>query len=169
MPVFLSLALLCGCRSDVAVSPPEQQKTALHPEALGPFVRANQINAERYFVSGVYQLEENAWRWCAGRAELRLRLGPVENLKFVMKYAVPVQVMERAGRVNMRILVNGKPWEEMHYEKDGIFEIDKAVPAALLKPESENRVTILVDKPLPAEAGRPEMGFILVHAGFQPA
>ena len=166
---MLSLALLCGCQGDVAVSPPQEQKTALRPEALGPFVRVNQINAERYFVSGVYQLEENAWRWCAGRAELRLQLGPVENLKFVMKYAVPVQVMERARRVKMRILINGKKWEEMQYDKDGVFEVDKPVPSALLKANAENLVTIEVDKPLPAEAGRPEMGFILVHAGFQPA
>lgn len=151
------------------MSPPDEQRTALRPEALGPFVRMNQINAERHFVSGVYQLEENAWRWCAGKAELRLQLGPVENLKLVLRYAIPVQVMARAKSVRLRILLNGRPWEEMRYEKDGIYEVEKPVPPALLRPNAENLLTLEVDRPLPPESGRPEMGFILVHAGFQPA
>jgi len=163
------LAALCACRADLAVSPPREQRTTLDPTALGPFVRMNQINAERHLVSGVYQLEDNAWRWCAGRAALRLRLGPVDNLKFVMRYSVPVQVMQRAGAVRLRILLNGKLWEETRYDKDGIYEIDKPVPANLLLPNADNHVTIEIDKPLPPDAGRPEYGFILVHAGFQPA
>lgn len=165
--VVAGWVVLCACRGDVAVSPPREPRTQLDPAALGPFVRMNQINAERYFVSGIYQLEDNAWRWCGGKAELRLRLGQLENLKFVMKHAVPVQVISRAKTVRMRILLNGKRWEEMVYEKDGIYEIEKPAPVKLLRPNAENVITIEVDKPLPPEGGRPEMGFILVHAGFQ--
>ena len=166
----LTLVVLCGCHGDVAVSPPEEPRSRLDPSALGPFVRMSQLNAERHFVSGIYQLEENAWRWCAGKAELRLRLGELENLKFSMKHAVPVQVMSRAGGpVTMQIRINGKKWEEMRYDKDGIYEIDKPAPVGLLRPNAENTLTIEIDKPLPAEAGKPEMGFILVHAGFEPS
>ena len=160
--------LLCGCHGDVAVSPPEQQRTQFDATALGPFVRMNQTNAERYFVSGVYQLEDNAWRWCGGKAVVRLRLGTVEGLKFLMKHAVPIQVIERAKTVRMRILINGKLWEQMVYEKDGIYDIEKPAPMKFLQPNAENVITIEVDRPLPAQGDRPEMGFILVHVGFQP-
>ena len=139
---------------------------ALRPEALGPFVRMNQVNAERYFVSGVYKLEENAWRWCAGRAVLRLQLGAIENLKFTMKYAVPQQVIAHSKSVRMRLLLNGRAWEEMRYDKDGIYEIDKPAPAGLLLANAENLLTIEIDKPLPAQGDRPEMGFILVQVGM---
>jgi hypothetical protein len=166
--VATCLALLAGCRADVAVSPPEQQRMPADPAALGPLVRMSQIDAERHFVSGIYQLEDNAWRWCAGKAELRVRLGPVENLKYLMKYAVPVQVMARAGSVRLQISLNGKKWEEIRHDKDGIYEIEKPAPAELLKPNAENIIRLEVDKPLPAEAGGRELGFILVHAGFQP-
>ncbi len=166
--VLFGLAVLGGCQGDVAVSPPQEQRTPLEASALGPFVRMNQINAERHFVSGVYQLEDNAWRWCGGKAALRVRLGTVDNLKFVLRHAVPVQVIGRAKTVRMRILINGKPWEEMVYEKDGIYEIEKPAPVKLLRPNAENIIAIEVDKPLPAQGDRPEMGFILVHVGFQP-
>jgi hypothetical protein len=162
------LVVLGGCQGDMAVSPPEKPRTRRDPAALGPFVRMNQLYAERHFVSGIYQLEADAWRWCSGRAELRVRLGPVDKLKLVMKYAVPAQVLERSKAIEMRISINGKPWERRRHDQDGIFEIDRPAPAKLLKPESENLLTIEVDKPLPAQPGRPEMGFILVHAGFQP-
>ena len=113
-------------------------------------------------------MEDNAWRWCGGKAALRVRLGGVESLKFSMKHAVQVQVIARAKTVRMRILINGKPWEEMVYEKDGIYEIEKPAPVKWLLPNAENVITIEVDKPLPAQGDTPEMGFILVHAGFQP-
>jgi hypothetical protein len=166
--LLAAVAMLAGCHGDVAVSPPEQPRTGRDPTALGPFVRMNQLHAERHFVSGVYQLEADTWRWCSGRAELRVRLGTADNLKFVMKYAVPAQVIEKSKAIEMRISINGTNWERMRHDKDGIFEIDKPAPLKLLKPESENTLTIEVDRPLPAAPGRPEMGFILVHAGFQP-
>jgi hypothetical protein len=163
-----ALAVLSGCHGDVAVSPPEEPRTVRDPTALGPFVRMNQLHAERHFVSGIYRLEADTWRWCAGRAELRVRLGSLENLKFVMKYAVPAPVLEKSKVIQMRISINGKSWEGRRHDKDGIFEIEKPAPVDLLKPEAENLLTIEVDKPLPAAPGRAEMGFILVHAGFQP-
>ncbi len=166
--VLFGLAVLGGCHGDVAVSPPQEQRTQLDTTALGPFVRMNQINAERYLVSGVYQLEENAWRWCGRKAALRVRLGTLDNLKFAMRHAVPIQVIGPAKTVRMRILINGKPWETIVYEKDGIYEIEKPAPVKLLQPNAENVITIEVDRPLPAQGDRPEMGFILVHVGFQP-
>ena len=129
----------------------------------------NQTNAEEHFVSGIYDLEDNAWRWTARQAVLRLRLKQTSDLKFVMKYTVPVQVISYSKKVRIRILLNGRPWQEIHHERDGIYELEKPVPAELLKPEADNIVTIEIDKPWPAEDNRPEMGLILVHAGFQPA
>ncbi len=161
--------LLAGCRSDIAVSPPaEQQKIPPQLLAAGSFVQMNQTNAARYFVSGIYGLEDNAWRWAGRQAIVKLRLKETEKLKFQMKYAVPRQVIDRNGPVRLRILFNEKLWEELRYSTDGIFEIDKPAPARLLKPDADNLVTIEIDKPLPGENGGPEMGFILVHVGFQP-
>ena len=167
----LSLAALLashiGCTSDIAVSPPEQLRTAHRPDALGAFVYMNQPNAEQHFVSGIYKLEANAWRWTGRRAVLRLRLNDTRNLRYVMKFAVPVQVISRSGPVRLRILLNENRWEEMRYEKDGIYEIEKPAPEKLLKPQSENILAIEIDKPLPPGGDGRELGFILVHAGFQ--
>ena len=165
---FVFLLALAGCQSDIAVSPPEQQRTLFQPEPLGSFVRMNQTNAKDYFVSGIYDLEADAWRWTGKRAVLRVRLKDTEDLKYVMKLAVPGTVVERYGPVKLGIQLNGKPWEQVRYEKDGVYEWEKAVPAELLKPDSENVLAIETDKVLPAEKGGRELGFILVWAGLQP-
>ena len=165
--VLCCLALLLGCRGDVAVSPPEQ-RTPYEPPASGPFVRMNQPDAEKYFVSGIYTLEANAWRWAGRRAELRLHLNRTDNLKYVMKFAVPQAVIARNGPVWLEIFLNSQKWERLRYEKDGVYEFEKPAPAQMLKPQADNIVAIEIDKPLPAGSRGPELGFILVHAGFQP-
>lgn len=165
--VWTGLALLCGCRGDVAVSPPEQ-RVPYQPEPLGSFVRMNQTDAERHFISGIYQLEENAWRWAGGKAVLRFHLDKTENLKYVMKFAVPREVLARSKSVRLRVLINGREFEKLQYQQQGIYDMDKPVPAAFLRPQADNIVTIEVDKPVLDDSRVPELGSILVHAGFQP-
>ncbi|MBI3693476.1 MAG: hypothetical protein HY238_01360 [Acidobacteria bacterium] len=166
-PLIAALAL-AGCQGDVAVHPPDKQQAVHRPEPLGPFVQMNQPDAERYFVSGVYGLEAATWRWCGRQAVLRVRLKGTEDLRYVMKFAVVREVIARRGPMNLRVLFNDKPWKSWHYEKDGIYEVEEPAPANLLKPEADNLVTIETDKTLPSDGKGPELGFILVHAGFRP-
>ena len=161
------LALLCGCRGDVVVSPPATARSVYRPQTLGPFLLMNQSNAEKYIVSGVYALENGDWRWASRRAVLRLRLEEVDHLKFVLKFALPPQLISARGPVRLRILLNHQPWQGFVYGKDGAYEIVQPAPVEFLKPEAENFVTIETDKFLPADAWGRELGFILVHAGFQ--
>jgi hypothetical protein len=166
----LSLLLLSSCHGDVAVSPPEEQRTAVYQApGLGPFVRMNQINAEEHFVSGVYGLEAGAWRWTGRQAVLRLQLKEAAGLKYAMKFAVPREVLAHRSPLRLRVLLNGKLWEQLEYEKDGIYDFEKPVPPDLLKPQAENLVALEVEAPLPARAGGHELGLILVQAGFQSA
>jgi hypothetical protein len=161
------LLLLAGCRSDVVVSPPEQQAVVYHPGPLGSFVHVNQPDATRYFVSGIQGLESNAWRWAGREAVLRFQLQDTASLRFLLRFAVPREVIARNGPVHLTISFNGKIWKTLDYSRDGVYEIDERAPARLLKPGAENGVSIAIDKPIPAEHGGPEQGFILVYAGFR--
>ncbi len=163
-----ALLLFFGCKSDVPVRPPEQQATAYLAQPLGSFVAMNQPDAARYFVSGVFGLEAGTWRWTGREAKLRLQLKETENLKYVMKFAVPGPVIAANGPVRVSIRINDVNLDELRYAKDGIYEIEKPVPSKLLKPDAENIVAVEVDKPLPGKNG-PDLGLILVYAGFRPS
>jgi len=165
----VALLALAGCQSDVAVHPPEKRKTAFLGESLGSFVQMNQSDAQQYFVSGISALQAETWRWAGRQAVLRFRIASTENQRYVMKFAVPEVVLARNGPVRLDILINGTKLEELRYSKDGVYEIEKPVPPAMLKTDGENLVTIEIDKPLPSDGKGPELGFILVHAGFRPA
>jgi hypothetical protein len=161
--------LLTACQGDIAVSPPEQQRTLVYqPQALGAFARMNQINADQHIVSGIYKVEQNSWRWTAGQAVLRFYLKDTVDLKYSMKFGAPREVLEYSRPLDLRIMLNGKPWEELRYDKEGVYEFEKAVPAGFLRPQAENLVRLEIGKPRPPVADSPELGFILVHAGFQP-
>ena len=163
---FLLLAL-AGCQRDVVVHPPDKQQAVYRPEPLAALVYMNQPDAERYLVSGVYGLEAAAWRWAGRQAVIRVHLRGTENLRYIMKFAVVREVVERRGPVRLTVLFNQKPWKSWLYERDGTYEIDEPAPASLLKPEADNEVTIETDKTLPSDGKGPELGFILVHAGFR--
>lgn len=165
--VLLAVALLAGCQRDVAVRP-EKQRAPYLGEPMGSFVRMNQSDAEKYLVSGVYGLQAETWRWTGRQAVLRLHVTQPQNLKYVMRFAVPQNVIARNSPVRLDVLINGKKLETLSYKKDGVYEIEKPVPPELLKADEDNIVTIEINKPLPADANGPELGFILVHAGFQP-
>lgn len=164
-----ALLTLAACQNDIAVHPPEKQRTAFPGEPLGSFVQMNQTDAERHLVSGIYGLQAQTWRWAGRQAVLRLRVSSAENLRYVMRFAVPQAVLARNGPVRLEILINGKKLDELRYSKDGVYDIAKPVPPAMLKPDAENMVTIEIDKPLPSDGEGPELGFILVHAGLRPS
>ena len=167
MGPLIGALVLAGCQGDVAVHPPKKQQAAYRPEPLGAFVQMNQQDVERYLVSGIYGLEAATWRWAGRQAVLRVHLRGTGNLRYVMKFAVVREVVARRGPVTLRVLFNDQPWKSWHYEKDGVYEIEEAAPANLLKPDAENVVTIETDKTLPSDGKGPELGFILVHAGFR--
>ena len=123
--------VLSGCQGDVAVRPPEKQRTPYLGEPLGAFVTMNQSDAARYFVSGIYGLEAATWRWTGRQAVLRLYLSKTDSLKFVTRFAVPAPVIARNGPIRVRILINEKKLEELQYKKDGVYEFEK--------PRSEER------------------------------
>ena len=165
--VVASLFLSFGCKTDAPVRPPEQQATSYLGQPLGSFVAMNQPDATRYFVSGIFGLEAQTWRWTGREAKLRLRLNETENMKYVMKFAVPGPLIAANGPVRISIRINDTNFDELRYAKDGVYEVEKPVPSRLLKADAENIVAVEVDKPLPGQNG-PELGLILVHAGFRP-
>ena len=167
VPLAGAVLLLSNCQGDVAVRPPEKERPAYLADSLGAFVRMNQSDASRYFVSGIHDLEAGNWRWTGRQAALRFQLSQTKNLKYVMRFAVPEPVIARNGPIRLRILINGKKLEELQYQKHGVYEFEKPTPAEMLKPDAENIVTMEIDKPLPSDGRGPELGFILVHAGFR--
>jgi hypothetical protein len=161
-------ALLAGCQPEVVVSPPAQQRIPYRPEPVGRFVYMNQPDAEKYFISGIYGLESNAWRWAGPTAVLRFHLTETESLAYVMKFAVPRELTAQIVPVHLRILINGQRWQDLSYDQQGIYDLEKPAPAAILKPQSDNLVTIAIERPPVSDSRAPEPKFILVQVGFQP-
>ena len=122
------------------------------------FLPMNAPDAGQHIVSGVYSLEDNAWRWTAGRAVFLLK-SPAAALP--LRASLRVYEQSPASRVKLQM--------------DGETLLDTAVkpgPVELVtlpvKPAGESAtVTLTVDRTFTAAGDQRELGVILTSVGFR--
>ena len=109
---------------------------------LASIVQTGNPRTAIQLVKGFHDVENNAWRWTAGKFTVMLRppgnaaqKGAVLNFKFVL----PETVLAKLNSVTITATVNGKALEPATYKQAGPQEYKKAVPAASL---SGDAVTI---------------------------
>ena len=171
---FLALAAalaLAGCsREPDWYAPPIQRQPLVvsEPAFVGPYVYMGNPNADAYIVKDVAPASEGgAWRWTYRRPELQFYIGPAQQLKFVMEFAIVDRTFAETGPVTLTVFINGRPLDRFRYDKPGSYTIDKPVPAELLKADAINRVAIEPDKVWTAREDGAALGFILTSAGFR--
>jgi hypothetical protein len=113
----------------------------------------NVPEAEQQIVSGVYQLENNEWRWMGKTAVILLK-PPPSPTPLLVHFFVPNEAQAR----QIRIEVNGQVIATKNIAP-GIFTL--ASP-----PITAGQVTILVDKTFSIQSDSRELGVILTQVGF---
>jgi hypothetical protein len=114
----------------------------------------NAPEAEQQIVSGVYQLENGAWRWMAKTAVILLK-PPAEPTPVVVHFFVPNGAKAR----QIRIEVNAQVIATKNIAP-GTFTL--ASP-----PIKADQITISVDKTFSVQSDSRELGVILTEVGFR--
>ncbi len=98
-------------------------------------VRANDASAARQLAAGFYQIEDNAWRWTAGKFAVILPVndkarsnGATLNLKLTF----PASEMSQLGETTLSADVNGTALPPETFSKAGDYTYSQDVPAAAL-------------------------------------
>ena len=168
-PLTFSLIFLAGCSSAPdSYAPPIQRQplTGVEPRAFTHFVNMNDANAEAYFVADIRPLEGSTWRWTGKKPTLQFYLDDTRKVRFTVDYTISNHTLKDTGPVTLTVTINGQPFHTIRHPKEGQFQIDKPVPAQLLKPQSINLVEIAVNPFWTSPADGNILGFILVRAGF---
>ena len=121
-------------------------------------------------VNGFYDVEQNAWRWTAGRFTVMLRpprgaaeKGAVLNLKF----AVPDVVLAKLKTISLDASVGGTTFPPETYTQAGEFTFQRDIPADLLKGDTV-KVDFHLDKSLPPSGSDArELGVIVTSVGLE--
>jgi 4-amino-4-deoxy-L-arabinose transferase-like glycosyltransferase len=123
------------------------------------YLPMNAPEAAQQIVSGVYDLEDNRYRWMSARAVLLLK-APQQPMPIQVQLYIP----DNAPARTVTLSLDGKRLREIKYDRPGSYSINTAPmqPAG-----STATVTIAIDKIFSVPGDGRELGIILTGAGFK--
>ncbi len=123
------------------------------------YLPMNAPESAQQIIGGVYDLEQNKWRWTSANAVLLLK-SPAQATPIKVDLYIPDQSPART----IRLLVNDRPLSEVHYDRPGSYTITTDA----VSPEgSSATLTIAVDKTFSVPGDPRQLGIILTEAGFE--
>lgn len=166
--LILSLAVVpAGCRRHRRVT----VQTTEEAPSLASVVATADPHAVKQLMSGFYGVEQNSWRWTAGRFSVLLRpprTAARNGAVLQLKFAIPDVAFPRLKGVSLSAYVNGTALTPETYTQAGQFTYSRDVPANLLAGDVA-RVDFSLDKTIaPTAADRRELGVVVSLIGFQP-
>jgi hypothetical protein len=164
-------ALLClapaGCRSRRKVN---VQQTEEEAPSLASMVHVADPKVSAQLVNGFYGVEQNAWRWTAGKFSVLLRPprgAAQKGATLQLKFAVPDPIIAKLKAISLAASIGGKPLSPETYTQPGEFTYSRDVAADLLTGEAV-KVDFALDKTLPpANGDQRELGVVVSVVGFE--
>ena len=164
----LSLALApAGCKRHRRVA----VQTVEEGSPLASVIATADPHAATQLAGGFYGVEQNSWRWTAGRFSVLLRpprTATSNGAVLQLKFALPDVVIAKLKAVSLSAYVNGTALAPESYTQAGQFVYSRDVPANLLTGDVA-RIDFSLDKTMPPSAAdRRELGVVVSMVGFQP-
>ncbi len=163
-----ALLALAGCRSKQKV---RVQATDEEAPALASVVHVDDPRSATQLVNGFYPVEQNSWRWTAGRfsAVLRPPRGSAQNgATLQLKFSVPEPVLAKLKTISLGATIGGLKLGSETYTQAGEFTYTRDVPASVLGAEAV-KVDFALDKFLPpGEVEQRELGVVVSVVGLEP-
>ena len=124
------------------------------------YLPMNAAEAQAQIVSGLYSLEDGAWRWMSGAAVVLLKSPPA---------ATPVEAVFTipgpAPARRVRLLLDGREIAVQAYSAPGAYTLKSAPQASA---GATATVTLTVDRTFSAAGDSRELGVIVSAIGFRP-
>jgi len=94
-------------------------------------IQMNDANAAPQLLSGFYAVENNAWRWTAGRFSVSLRIPPAarSGATVSLSLTVPDVVIQKLGKVRVSASVGGMELKAQEYDSPGPYVFKADIPA----------------------------------------
>ena len=115
--------------------------------------------AEQQIVSGVYQLENQRWRWMSRTAVILLK-APDQPAPLFVRFVIPASASAR----QVTLTLNDQVLASQTYASPGEYTIERSAPDL---GGVTAKVVITVDKVLTVQGDNRQLGIVLVEVGFQ--
>jgi len=132
-------------------------------------VQVDDPRTSAQLVSGFYPLEDNTWRWTAGKfsAELKPPAGASENgAKLELKLNIPDVVIKNLGTITLSASAGGARLTPRNFTEPGNYVYAADVPAEVLRGDSVT-IDVSTDKAIPAgQIEKRELAVIVTSVGL---
>jgi len=166
--LILSLAVLplaCKRQRRVTVQTVEEEASP-----LATIVHTADPHAASQLISGFYGIEQNAWRWTAGKFSVMLgapRNAAAQGATLQLKFTIPDVAIQQMKAVSLKAAINGTPLPPESYTQAGEFTFSREIPAGKLG-SGPVKVDFTLDKTMPpTEADKRELGVVVSTIGLQ--
>ena len=156
---LLVLALTTACKSRDGVG------------GVVPFIDVADPGSANQLVSGFHGIEQNRFRWTAGRFSVLLR--PPSNAsrkgaRLYLQFFIADPVMNQLKEVKLAAVINGTPLPPETYTKAGPYQFRRDIEPRLIGGEDAVTVNFSLDKALPPGADdQRELGLAVEKVGFE--
>jgi hypothetical protein len=170
IPALLLALGSVGCEGKLPQTPVanEGQKAATTPVSI---VRMNDQTAGAQLLSGFYGVENNAWRWTAGKFSVLLLTPPAarqSGATLTLAFSIPDGVIEKLRKMTLTASVNGTTFQPAVYAKPGPEAYTAGIPASLLSADTV-KIDFALDKTVaPGGADTRQLGIIASSVGLSP-
>lgn len=164
--LMLALAVgAVGCQGKHSRVTPENEE---EPPQMASVVRMSDATAKTQLVSGFYDIENNAWRWTAGKFSVLLRAPRgAAGATVTFAFTIADVSVQKLGPISLTAMVNGMVLKTEQYEKSGPQAFTADLLPSMLTTDSV-RVDFVLDKSIPPGVDRRELGVIATSVGLSP-
>jgi len=159
---------LAGCRSKQKV---KVQATEEEAPSLASTIHTADPKVAAQLISGFYGIEDNSWRWTAGKFTVLLRpprTSAQNGAILTLKFALPDPIIGPLKSVSLSAKVNNTTLPAETYTKSGEYTYSREVPPNLMAGEAV-KVEFAMDKALPPTGSdQRELGLVVSVVGFEP-
>ncbi len=122
-------------------------------------------------VSGFYGIEQNSWRWTAGKFSVLLRpprSAATNGAVLKLEFAIPDLSVKQLKTISLSAIVNGTQLAPETYTQAGTFTYSRDVPGSALTGDTV-KVDFALDKSLPrTPSDQRELGLVVSSVGLSP-
>jgi hypothetical protein len=161
---------LCACQSQPETYAPPVQRQPF--ENFRPYRSTRVVNmsdgdAPARIVRDVDAGLAGSWRWTGQHPTIRVPGGAVENLLYVIDFALPGVTFKDTGPVTLSFYVNDRLLDRVRYSGPGVQHFEKRVPDGWAQEDREATVGAEIDKVWTSPEDGKRLGFILTSIGLK--
>jgi len=168
-------AILVATLAFVPLACNRHKRVIVQTEEEGPIlatiVHVADPRAAAQLLSGFYGVEQNSWRWTAGKFSVVLRpprTAAAKGATLQLKFTVPEVVIAKLKAISLAASVNAIPLSPESYTLPGEFTYTRDVAANVLAGESA-KVDFSLDKTMPPSGSdERELGVVVSSVGLEP-